>query len=214
MARTKNNNRSQYFQAIARHFFKWRGAPFFLSSKELNLIVRWEKMGIPLRVVLEGIRRSFENSRPKRGKKGKILSLLYCDFQVLKAFEQHKERRVGERGMMLEREEKRERAKAEIEKFLGSIPPRVSFLREIYFLAQKQLSKRDLKEEELERLEEEIEEILFKNSPNEEKVEVRIEVKKEYEFRNEAEFSSIWKIKLVKLLREKHKIPYISLFYY
>jgi len=214
VARTKNNNKSQYFQTIARHFFKWRGAPFFLSSKELDLIVRWGKMGIPLRVVLEGIRKSFENSRPKRGKKGKIFSLLFCNFQVLKAFEQYKERRVGERGMMLGREKKREKAKAEIEKFLGFIPPRVSFLRENYFLAKKKLSRRDLKEEELERLEEEIEEILFKNSPNEEKEKVRSEVKREYEFRNEAEFSSVWKIKLVKLLREKYKIPYISIFYY
>lgn len=171
-------------------------------------------MGIPLRVVLEGIRRSFENSRPKRGKKGKILSLLYCNFQVLKAFEQYKERRVGERGMMLEKEEKRERARAEIERFLKAIPHRVNFLREVFSLAQKKLSKKYFKEEELERMEEEIDELLFKNSPNEKREEVKIKVKREYEFRNGEEFSLIWRIKLVKLLRKKYKIPYISLFYY
>lgn len=56
---------SKYFQSIALHFFKHRGAPFFLSSKELDYIAGWEKMGIPLHVVLEGIERSFESYRRK-----------------------------------------------------------------------------------------------------------------------------------------------------
>lgn len=214
MATTKDKKRSQYFQTIARHFFEWRGAPFFLSSQELDLIVKWEKMGIPLRVVLEGMIKSFENSRAKKRKKGKIFYLSFCEFRVFKAFEQYKERKVGEKGMMLEREEKRERAKAEVEKFLKLLPSSISFLREIFSLAKKALSKKDFPEEELEQMEEEIEVLLFENSPNEEKEEVKNEVKRKYEFRNKEEFSSIWRIKLVKLLREKYKIPYISLFYY
>ena len=116
--------------------------------------------------------------------------------------------------MMLEREEKRERTKAEVEKFLKLLPSSISFLREIFSLAKKTLSKKDFAEEELEQMEEEIEVLLFENSLNEEKEEVKNEVKRKYEFRNEEEFSSIWRIKLVKLLRKKHKIPYISLFYY
>lgn len=207
----KGNERSQYFQSIARHFFDHRGAPFFLSSKELDLIARWEGMGIPLRVVLEGMRRSFEDSRPV---KRRIHSLSYCDYHVLRAFEQHKERKVGKREIMVEREEKRKRAKIEIEKFLRGIHPRLNFLREIYLQAQKVLSGKDFEEEELERMDEQIEELLFKNSPDEEKGKVRSEVMREYEFRDEETFSSIWRIKLVKLLREKYKIPYISLFYY
>lgn len=214
MAKKKDNKRSQYFQTIARHFFKQRGAPFFLSSRELDLIVQWEKMGIPLRVVLEGMRRSFESSRSKQGKKGRILSLAYSNTQVLKSFEQYRERKVGKRRVLLEREVKREKAKAEVEKFLRVIPPRVSYLREIYSLAQRLLSEKDFKEEELERMEEEIETLLFKNSPNDEKEKAKCEVKREYESRNEGEFCSIWRIKLGKLLREKYKIPYISLFYY
>lgn len=210
----EGKRRSQYFQIIARHFFSWRGAPFFLSSKELGLIAQWEQAAIPLRVVLEGMRRAYEKVRLRKGKGSKILSLSYCDFQVIKAFEQYKERRVGGRRIVTERKEKRNMAKAEVNKFIKTIPPPIYFLKDIYLLAQRVLSKADFKEEELERIEEEIEVLLFKNSSSEEKEKMRKEVIIKYNFRDEQELSSIWRIKLVKHLRDKYKIPYISLFYY
>jgi len=205
---------SKYFQSIALHFFKHRGAPFFLSSKELDYIARWEKMGIPLHTVLEGIERSFEIYRPKPGRKAKIHSLAFCDLQVLKAFEQDRERKVGHKKRIVERHEKRGRAKAEVERFLAKIPHQISYLKEAYSLAQKVLSQSHVDEEELERMEGKIEELLWKNSLDEEQERVKSGVLKDYEFKQEEEFERIFKIKLIKVLRDKYKIPYISLFYY
>ncbi len=76
------------------------------------------------------------------------------------------------------------------------------------------LSKSDFEEEELECLEEEIEELLSEKAADQEKKRVRDEVCKEYATKNDEELASILKIKLVKFLREKYKIPYVSLFYY
>ena len=205
---------SKYFQSIALHFFKRRGAPFFLSSKELDYIAKWEKMGVPLHVVLEGIERSFESYRRKPGRKAKIQSLAFCDLQVQKAFEQDRERKVGHKKRIVERHEKKDRARAEVERFLAKIPQQIGYLKEAYSLAQKVLSQTHCDEEELERIEGEIEELLWKNSLDKEKERVKSGVLKDYEFKQEEEFERIFKIKLVKVLRDKYKIPYISLFYY
>jgi len=206
--------RSKYYQSIALHFFRRRGAPFFLSSKELDYIARWEEMEIPLHVVLEGIERSIEIYKRKPGRKAKIQSLAFCDLQVLKAFEQDRERKVGHKKRIVERHEKRDRAKAEVERFLEKIPQQTSYLQEAYSLAQKVLSQSHFDEEKLERIEGKIEELLWKNSLDEEKERVKRRIAKDYKSKEEEEFERIFKIKLVKVLRDKYKIPYISLFYY
>lgn len=205
---------SKYFQSIALHFFKNRGAPFFLSSKDLDYIARWEKIGVPLHVVLEGIERSFESYRRKPGRKAKIQSLAFCDLQVLRAFEQDRERKVGHKKRIVERHEKRDRARAEVERFLAKIPKQINYLKEAYSMAQKVLSQSHFDEEELERIEGKIEELIWKNSVDEEKEKVKSGVLRDYEFKQEEEFERVFKIKLVKVLRDKYKIPYISLFYY
>lgn len=205
---------SKYFQSIALHFFKNRGAPFFLSSKDLDYIARWEKIGVPLHVVLEGIERSFESYRRKPGRKAKIQSLAFCDLQVLRAFEQDRERKVGHKKRIVERHEKRDRARAEVERFLAKIPKQINYLKEAYSMAQKVLSQSHFDEEELERIEGKIEELIWKNSVDEEKEKVKSGVLRDYELKQEEEFERIFKIKLVKVLRDKYKIPYISLFYY
>ena len=171
-------------------------------------------MKIPLHVVLEGIERSIEIYKRKPGRKAKFQSLAFCDLQVLKAFEQDRERKVGHKIRIVERHEKRDRAKAEVERFLEKIPHQISYLQEAYSLAQKVLSQSHFDEEKLERIEGKIEELLWKNSLDEEKERVKRRIAKDYEFKEEEEFERIFKIKLVKVLRDKYKIPYISLFYY
>lgn len=209
-----DKKRSEYFQSIARYFFKQRGAPFFLSSKELDLVETWERMKIPLQIVLEGIKRAFESAVRKPRRMPKIRSLAYCNLYVLKAFEQYRERKVGHKKRIVEREEKRDRARTEVQMFLKTIPSPIGYLKEPYSRAHKILSKSPFDEEELERIEGEVEELLWKNSPNEERGRVKKELKADCEFRDEEEFLRIFRIKLVKALRDKHKIPYISLFYY
>jgi len=206
--------RSEYFKSIARFFFKQRGAPFFLSSKDLDLIARWEKRKIPLPVVLEGIRRCFENYARKPGKKTKIQALAFCEKQVLRDFDQHRERRVGSEGVRVEREEKRGRALAEVKRFLRSHPPEVGYLKEAYSRAQGLLSRSHVDEEELERVESEAEALIWEHTPEDEKRKVKREAAAEFKWRDEESLSRISRIKRVKNMRDKHEIPYISLFYY
>jgi hypothetical protein len=210
----KNKDRSEYFQSIARYFFRQRGAPFFLSSRELELVAKWEKMEIPLPVVLEGIKRAFESYMRKPGKKTRIQTLAFCERQVFKAFDQHRERRVGSERNRVERTEKRKRAKAEIKSFLGNLPEQIGYLREAYSSAQRLLSRSLVQEEKLEQIEGEVEELIRKHSSTEEKDRVKKDVYSEYKVADDEEFSKIFKIKLVKAVRERYKIPYISLFYY
>lgn len=212
--RENNKRRGEYFQSIARRFFALRGAPFFLSSRELALIARWEEMGIPLRVVIEGMVRSFENYCQRPGGRKKISSLSFCHLQVLKAFDEEKERRVGRKKDFAARDEKREAAKNEVEKFLREVPPQLNYLKEPYWRARKILARGDLDEEGIERIDGEVEELLWMHSPEEEKLKLETEVDKEYGFKEEKEAVELAKIKLVKKLREKYKIPHISLYYY
>jgi len=210
----KGKVRNRYFQEIAHIFLQARGAPFFLSSKDLDLIANWEKIGIPLRVVLEGMERAFENYQARPVARRKIHSLAFCKLQVLKAFEQYRERKVGTPKRRYEGDNKQKKIKDEIKRFLRDIPQPLSYLNEIYAQALKILSRRKVKEEELERMEEEIEELLFENCPQKEKERVEREILEKYLYKAEEEFCSIFRTKLVKFLREKYKIPYISYFYY
>jgi hypothetical protein len=210
----KSQHRSEYYQSIARYYFKLRGAPFFLSSAELGIIQKWEKMKIPHAVVLEGIQRAFENYLRRPGKKTKIQTLAYCEPQVLRAFDQHKERSVGSERKKIERSEKRNLARTEIKKFLETLPDQVDYLKEAYSRAQRLLSQSPVDEEKLERIEGEVEELIWENSSNREKERVMKDIRSEYNVDLEEEFLRIHRIKLVKALRERYRIPYISLFYY
>ena len=132
----KSTDRSEYFQSIARYFFRQRGAPFFLSSRELELVAKWEEMHIPLPVVLEGIKRAFEGYKRKPGKKTRIQTLSFCELQVFKAFDQYRERKVGSERMRIERTEKGKLAKAELKMFLDDLPEQIGYLRDAYSRAQ------------------------------------------------------------------------------
>ncbi len=205
--------RGLYFQTIARHFFRYRGAPFFLSSKDLDLIARWEQMKIPLRTVLEGMQKAFEDTSARRSK-DKVFSLAFCQHQVRQAFEQHKERKVGKESFLPGIQEKKTRAKADIGRFLESIPTRMNSLRNLYARALVVLSEQKPDEEELERMDQEVERLLVEESSDEEIDEAKKAARAEYDSMNEEEFVSTWRMTLVKHLRERDKIPYISLFYY
>lgn len=213
MTKIKDNQRSEYFQTIGRHFFRHRGSPFFLSSKDLDLITRWEKMGIPLRVVMEGITKSFGNRGSKQHEQSKILSLSYCQPQVVRSFKQYKERKVGSRKSRPDSDDKRKKARAEVKMFLKILPIPITFLKDVYSQAYELLSQSQVEEERLELLDEEVERLLVEKCLQEEprggeQKDARTDRKENTDQLN------ISRIKGVKQLREKHKIPYISLFYY
>lgn len=205
---------SRYFQEIAQAFFDLRGAPFVLSSKDMVTISGWEEMGIPLRVVLEGIQRAFENYRKRRAGGRKMASLSYCSADVLRAFAESRDRGIGRRSKEVCREEKKKRVRLEVERFLRSLSPEVRFLKDIYGEAFKILSRGSVKEEDLERLEEKAEELILLQAQGMEKAEVEGRVKPDFKGRPDSEARDMYKIQLVKFMREKYRIPHLSFFYY
>ncbi|MFC2169023.1 hypothetical protein ACFLRM_00450 [Acidobacteriota bacterium] len=208
------DKRSQYFQTIARFFFELRGAPFFLSSKDLDLIAIWEKLEIPLHVVHEGIKNSFTNYKKRQRNKTKILSLSFCNHGVLMAFEQHQERKVGSRRKPVKKKNKRKRIRTEVEEFLKTNPRAEHYLKKIFVRVQNALSQEEFDETMLECIEEEMEELLLMNATSEEKAQIKKIVLEEFGIKKKEEFEGILRIKLIKHLRNKHKIPYISPYYY
>lgn len=204
--------RSRYFQAIAREFFERRGAPFFLSSKDIALVAGWERMGIPLQVVLDGIERSFSSGQRKP--RSRVQTLAFCEPQILRAFAQHRERRVGRAKKVDSRAQKAARLRVEIQGFLARLPAEVAYLRPSFEKAGEILSLSEVEEERLETLEEEVEERLFACSPLELRERLAGEIGPESRSGKKGEPERILKTKLIKFLRARHKIPYLSLFYY
>src|SRR5512137_1833157 len=118
-----DKGQSGYYQEIARVFLERRGGPFFLSPKDQAAIAAWEEKRIPLRVVLEGIGRTFDGLRArKRGTKA--VSLAFCERQVEAAFAQHRDRGAGRRKTAGagSRSGKEEKARREIEKSVEALP--------------------------------------------------------------------------------------------
>lgn len=208
------DDRSRYFQEIARHFLAKRGAPFFLSARDLDLVSSWERAGIPLPVVLEGIEKALDVPRAGSPAKGKIMSLSFCRRAVERAFDQHRDRRVGGPGKAPGPRDKRNLILAEIDKFLARIPPDVSFLGENYSEARKIVSGPGIPDGELERLDEEIRGLLSARASSADREALRKELLSEFRHLGPKELETALEIKLVKLLRDRYRIPYLSPFYY
>lgn len=209
-----DQEQSLYFQKIARHFLAWRGAPFFLSAKDLALISAWEEAGCPLPVVLEGIDKAFENHRLRQPKADKILSLSFCDRQVSKAFEQYRDRKVGGGRTVTSRQDKRRRLQAEIKKFLARLPSEALFLEAIFHEALEKLAGPDFADEELEDLDEKVDGRLLAMADQDDMDKVKKEILAEGRRLAGDELARVRDIKLVRRLRERLRIPHLSLFYY
>ena len=209
-----DQEQSLYFQKIARHFLAWRGAPLFLSAKDLALISAWEEAGCPLPVVLEGIDKAFENRRLRQPKADKILSLSFCDRQVSKAFEQYRDRKIGSGRTMTSERDKRRRLQAEIKEFLAHLPAGALFLEDIFHEALEKLAGPDFADEDLEDLDEKVDGRLLVRAGQDDMDMVKKDILAEGRRLTESELARVRDIKLVRRLREKFKIPHLSLFYY
>lgn len=204
----------RYFQEIARHFLERRGAPFFLSAKDLDLISAWERAGVPLPIILEGIEKSFAARRAGAAMRGKVLSLSFCRAQVESAFERERDRKVGGTRQPPERSDKWTRIRAEVEGFLKSLPNGLGPLKPIFLEARKELARSVVSDEALERLEADLERILSAQAGEDERAAARREILAEHkDLRGEA-LSAAVDLKLVKRFRDRRRIPYLSPFYY
>jgi hypothetical protein len=71
-----------YYQAVEEYFVSRRGDPLFLSNAEWNLVRRWRLAGLPLRVVLRGIRDALDAHAHGWSRERKVTSLSYCAREV------------------------------------------------------------------------------------------------------------------------------------
>lgn len=212
MEKTRDKT-SFYFQTIAGFFLEQRGSPFFLSSKELDIIANWEEMKIPIQVVLEGIKDCITFHRTRPGRRNKIHSLVFCRPFVIRAFGAYNERKVGIGKKTSQEMDKKIKLKKEVERFLDSCPEEIRDISEIFSHVKEMLSG-EADEKNLETLEHRLERLLIKKTSDSVAERIRKEVVKEFEDRKEKEHIRILELKIIKHMREKYKIPHISLYYY
>ncbi len=207
-------DRERYYQTIARQMFSYRGAPFVLSSREIETAEAWEAEGIPLATVLEGMKRAYEVFRGGRGRKGRKLSLVFCHPHVLKADALLRDRGVGRSEQKVTQEGKCSEIGKAVDTFLAELPPPVRELGDIFAGLQKELARGSCDPERLERLDESIESRLIHMASDEDLSRLTREVQKEHGISDREELSRLVRIKWIKSLREKYKIPHVSPFYY
>jgi hypothetical protein len=94
-----NDPEAAYYQAVEEYFVSRRGDPLFLSNADWNLVRRWRLAGLPLRVVLRGIRDALDAHALGWSRDRKVGSLAYCAREVDAARER------WERALALGREE-------------------------------------------------------------------------------------------------------------
>jgi len=211
------DGQSFYFQTIAQKFFELRGAPFFLSSNELTLIEKWEAAGIPLRVVLEGIKSSFLLRRQNYGGAGSrrsIRSLSFCDSFVKQSFALYKERSVGRKPPQPLKMDKKKDIRAGITKFLDQVPQQVVWLESPFKHVKEILTDVNCPEEDLEKAEENIEALLVAHASPEDHEEAKKEAEISFPEAEKENFQRIFQVTLIKHMRSKYKIPHVAPFLY
>jgi hypothetical protein len=190
---SQDNGQSGYYQTIARAFLRRRGAPLLLSPKDQAVIAAWEEKRVPLDIVLEGIGRTFEGLRVKGRGGTRGLSLTFCVRQVEGALAQYRDRSAGGKSSPATRPGKREKARREVEKGRLGLPPG---------------------DTELERIDAEIEEVLWNQAPDAERRAAEAEAREEFRGRRSAGLEAAVRRKVVKTARNARKIPHVALFYY
>jgi len=206
--------RNFYFQEIARVFFGLRGAPFVLSSSDMVMISSWEERGIPLRIVLEGMERAFERYKKRAIGGRRMYSLSYCGPEIQKAYAEFRDRGIGRSEKGESRADKRKKIRAEVQRFLESLPPGADFLGEVYREALIVLGRRGAPEETLERLDVKVEELITREADPAIRAEVEKRLEADFPGRAPEELRRIFIIELVKLWRGRYRVPYLSYFYY
>jgi hypothetical protein len=73
---------AEYFQSVEEFFVSRRGDPLLLSNADWVLIREWRQGGLPLRIVLRGIRDAFDAHAHSFGRRRKVGSLRYCEHEV------------------------------------------------------------------------------------------------------------------------------------
>ncbi len=209
------NGQSGYYREIARAFLGRRGGALLLSPKDQAAIAAWEDQRIPLRVVLEGIVRTFEGLKA-RGRATKAVSLTFCDREVTAAFAQHRDRAAGRRKAQEAgpRSDKRDRARREIGQAVEALTPEDALVKRLLREALAALSDSPADEATLERLETEIEEALWSGAAAADKAEASADAAEGPRARRPAVSGEDLRRRVVMTERARRRIPHVSLHYY
>ncbi|MGB9835435.1 MAG: hypothetical protein ACPLRX_01700 [Candidatus Saccharicenans sp.] len=206
--------RQEYYQKIARAFLKHQTSLFFLPPRDISLIAEWEKLGLPLEPILEGIEKTFAKKIAGKRKK-RIYSLSQCEKEIMRAYAQYQDRLAGSSSPEINRAGKIDRARQEISHCLEAFGnSSESVLKELLNRARQLLQAEEVDEEQLEQIDEEIDNFLWESSPAEEKKFYLEEARKDYPGRTHSQLEEIQRLLLIKGKRQALKIPYVSLFYY
>jgi hypothetical protein len=73
---------AEYYQAVEEYFVSRRGDPLMLSNADWNLVRKWRLAGVPLRVVLRGIRDALDAHARGFSRERRVGSLSYCQHEV------------------------------------------------------------------------------------------------------------------------------------
>jgi len=210
---TEDKGQSGYYQTIANELLARRGPPFFLSPRDQSTIASWESRRVPLQVVLEGIGRAFDSLKTRgRGTKG--VSLAFCDRQVDAALAQHLDRSAGRGNTAGPRPGKKDRARREVEKGLRGLAPDDREMARLLEAALAALAAPKPDEAALERIDAEVEELLWGRATGPEKGAAEAEVRKGLRGRRPEGLEAMVRRQVVKESRDGRKIPHVSLYYY
>ncbi|MDI6698500.1 MAG: hypothetical protein QME85_06130 [Candidatus Saccharicenans sp.] len=206
--------RQDYYQKIARAFLKHQPSLFFIPPRDLELISEWEKLNLPLEVILEGIERAFARRLAGRRRKN-IYSLSQCEKEILKAYAQHQERLVGQQAAQARRPaEKAARILGEIRTGLEALPGDWPAVRQILEEALDALQADPPEEARLEALDEELDRILYELTPEAERKKELEAARQDYPGRTDSQLEEIGRTRIAREKRQLLKLPRLALFYY
>ncbi len=79
---TSRDPEAEYYQSVEEYFVSRRGDPLMLSNADWTLVRKWRLAGVPLRVVLRGIRDALDAHALGWSRARKVGSLAYCAGEV------------------------------------------------------------------------------------------------------------------------------------
>jgi hypothetical protein len=79
---TTTDPEAAYYQTVEEYFVSRRGDPLFLSNADWSLVRQWRLAGLPLRVVLRGIRDALDAHAHGWSRDRRVGSLAYCAREV------------------------------------------------------------------------------------------------------------------------------------
>jgi hypothetical protein len=229
-------NYFNYFTEIEDTFIRRRGKHIFLSPLDWALIESWKERGIPLHVAMRGVEKAFD-SYESRPRKRSIKTLFYCQEEVEAQYADWLSSQVGANEKDVETEDEsslpfpREailnhlsnaqevlnqiKGNAEFNETLLRVVAQLKTLQEDFAKAKK--SNAESLETSLTSLEKILNEALLKNVSSDELALEKKEVEKELKtYRNKmdtAVYEQTFNNLLLKRLRERSRIPRLSLFY-